>query len=82
MQITGVYYKISGNLSGMILRTTVLCTLFSLSSCLSSYKDDYTEELFIKPHPTGHAFNHFQFTTGLDANPGDNEACLYFRTDP
>lgn len=48
---------------------------FSSFSCAS--KDEYHEELLIKPLPTGHVYTYFQFTTLWDVDIKDHEACKY-----
>lgn len=46
----------------------VIVFLFVLLSCVhyGFCDDEFTEELFIKPLPTGHVYSYFQFTTTWD----------------
>jgi len=64
----------SGRLVGTIV--LVICTI-TCRGAEYDYKDSFSEELFIKPLPTGHLYSYFQFTTKWDVNPEETK-CKYF----
>lgn len=37
-------------------------------------EDEFNEELFLKPLPTGHLYAHFQFTTSWNISLDDDQA--------
>ena len=51
----------------------ILCLLF-LSFSLAA-KDDFHEELLLRPLKTGQVYAHFQFTTVWDVDIRDSKAC-------
>ncbi|KAG1670228.1 GPI transamidase component PIG-T [Nymphon striatum] len=63
------------------LLLSVLFLLIS-TSCYSLTDDSFSEELFIKPLPTGHVYSYFQFTTKWDVDIRNNEAFTHFRLFP
>ena len=55
---------------GTLLKVVLFCSYFTGKSInCSVQKDTFTEELFIKPLPTGHLYSFFQFTTKWDVDP-------------
>jgi hypothetical protein len=53
---------------------TVVVFLYFSSYSLAS-KEEFHEELLIKPLPTGHVYTYFQFTTLWDVDMKNHEAC-------
>ncbi|CAD5123745.1 DgyrCDS12063 [Dimorphilus gyrociliatus] len=66
----------------MILRILIFYTVLNLLHSTYVVRDKNNEELFIQPLPTGHVYNHFQFTTTLDAELSDNSAFQHVRLFP
>ena len=50
------------------------CILVFLS-LIDAVKDEFHEEMFIKPLESGHVYNHFQFTTTWDVDLFDGSQC-------
>ena len=41
------------------------------------FKDDFKEELLLRPLDSGHVYAHFQFTTVIHADLREDEACKF-----
>nr|SVE92314.1 EOG090X043F [Megafenestra aurita] len=59
------------------MSATVGDDTLKLVSIVDGAKETFSEELFIKPLPTGHLYSHFQFTTKWDVNPREKELRHY-----
>ena len=46
-----------------------LLFLIGFLNIVNAASETFSEELFIKPLPTGHLYSYFQFTTKWDVNP-------------
>ena len=74
-------------MGGRLVGTIVffICTVICCHGSVNDSKDSFTEELFIKPLPTGHLYSYFQFTTKWDVNPEETKCkhfcfhCKFFR---
>ena len=57
----------------------VFFAFFALSfdPCACNENDKSTEELLIKPLPSGHVYNHFQFTTVWNIDQNNPHSCKY-----
>jgi len=55
-------------LSSIIFITLNVCSL-------GLFEDEFHEELFIKPLPTGHIYTHFQFTTTWEVELRRKDEC-------
>jgi len=62
-------------MGGRLVGTIVffICTVICCHGSVNDSKDSFTEELFIKPLPTGHLYSYFQFTTKWDVNPEETK---------
>ena len=49
--------------------TVIFVVFISCNLANGSNSESFSEELLIKPLPTGHVYSHFQFTTKWDVNP-------------
>lgn len=56
--------------NGLIL---LLLLAIGLLHCANASSETLSEELFIKPLPTGHVYSHFQFTIKWDVNPEETK---------
>ncbi|XP_031563607.1 GPI transamidase component PIG-T-like [Actinia tenebrosa] len=59
-----------------------ILVFFYFSSFSFASKDEFHEELLIKPLPTGHVYTYFQFTTLWDVDIKDHEAFSHFNLFP
>lgn len=55
----------------------LLFLLVLIRSRFSSAKEEFHEELLVKPFPTGEVLTYFQFTTLWDVQIYDNDACKF-----
>ena len=53
--------------------TRLVWFLIVLFKCADGSEETFSEELFIKPLPTGHVYSYFQFTTKWDVNPEETK---------
>ncbi|KAJ6637247.1 GPI transamidase component PIG-T [Pseudolycoriella hygida] len=56
----------------MIVRALSVVIIFVIISESSQFQDEFHEELFLKPLPTGHINSYFQFSTEWTLNRGDS----------
>ena len=59
----------------MILTFVNFCLFFIILCVIEGSKDEFNEEMFIKPLESGHVYTHFQFTTTWDVNIYDKSDC-------
>lgn len=58
-------------------RYLLLLLLVLIRLRFSSAKEEFHEELLVKPFPTGEVLTYFQFTTLWDVQIYDNDACKF-----
>ena len=62
----------------MGLRFVSLLLLLGTLNIVKASSETFSEELFIKPLPTGHLYSYFQFTTKWDVNPEETKCTHSF----